>query len=251
MENLENQKILKITSNNKTPDFITQEVVSVQNIKVIYYKCVSVFMTFLATISILAMVCLTLSITKLAPEILVDAQVFTPMYDSNSLVKKEHIDRYMESRENMMINFMKQYVEMRNTYIRDDKEMTNRWEWGGLVSYLSSYKVYKEFAQEYPKLKQEMEDNQSSRSVEILSVERTGGSKSNTWKVEFKTYEYTFYNKDYAVKTTVEPIVKERYWTANVRSYIDVNRRTSFRRLINPLGFVVHKYFQSEVEGEY
>ena len=113
------------------------------------------------------------------------------------------------------------------------------------------YKVYKEFAQEYPKLKQEMEDNQSSRSVEILSVERTGGSKSNTWKVEFKTYEYTFYNKDYAVKTTVEPIVKERYWTANVRSYIDVNRRTSFRRLINPLGFVVHKYFQSEVEGEY
>ena len=46
-----------------------------------------------------------------------------------------------------------------------------------------------------------MEDNQSSRSVEILSVERTGGSKSNTWKVEFKTYEYTFYNKDTNINT--------------------------------------------------
>ena len=165
MDTIENQKILQISSKNRSePEFITDEVVSIQNIKIIYYRCISIFTAFLATISLLAMLSLTLSITKLAPEILVDAQVFTPMSDSKSLVKREHIDRYMESRENIMKNFMKQYVEIRNTYIRDEKEMVNRWEWGGLVSYLSTYKVYKEFEEEYPKLQKEMELNSNFQS---------------------------------------------------------------------------------------
>lgn len=252
MDKLENQKILQITStSSEVPDFIEDVAVPVSTLKIIYYKCVCLFTIFIATISLVAMLALCLSITKLAPEIFVDAQVFVNMSDTKSLVKREHIDRRMESREKVMINFMKQYVELRNTYIKDEKEMVNRWEWGGLVSYLSTYKVYKEFAEVYPKLKKEMDENEASRSVEILSVETTGGKNSNIWKVEFKTYEYSYYNKDNSIKSSLAPIVKEKYWTANISSYIDVRRRTSFRRLINPLGFVVHKYFQSEIDTEY
>ena len=49
-------------------------------------------------------------------------------------------------------------------------------------------------------------------------------------------------------RASVEPIIEERYWTANIRGYVDPNRRTAYRRLLNPLGFVVYSYFQSEIE---
>jgi type IV secretory pathway component VirB8 len=108
--------------------------------------------------------------------------------------------------------------------------------------------MYKIFEEEYPKTQAELDAIKASRSVEILSVERTGGKNSNTWKVEFKTYDYTYIEHALGRKKSIEPIVKEKYWTANVRGYIDSTRRTSFRRLINPLGFVIYSYFQSEIE---
>ena len=126
--------------------------------------------------------------------------------------------------------------------------MNKRWLWGGLVSYLSTYKVYKEFEKVFPKLKEEMTKNNSSRSVEILSVERSGGETSNTWKIEFKTYDYTFKNDPLSRRFDVKPNITERFWTANIRGYVDPNRRTAYRRLLNPLGFVVYSYFQSEIE---
>ena len=230
------------------PRFITEDVVEVQRAKLIYYKWICRLMQLLATLSLIIGVMTTLSIMKLAPEILVDAQIFVHMSDSQSLVKREYVDRRMESREKMMINFIKQYIELRNTYIRDEKEMVNRWEWGGLISYLSTFKVYQNFKEEYPKTKEMLDNIRASRSVEILSVERTGGAKSDTWKVEFKTYDYTYQEHSLGRRKSIEPIINEKFWTANVRGYIDVRRRTSFRRLINPLGFVIYSYFQSEIE---
>jgi type IV secretory pathway component VirB8 len=156
----------------------------------------------------------------------------------------------MESREKVMINFMKQYVELRNTYIKDKEEMKKRWMWGGLVSYLSSYSVYQDFAKFYPKLQAEMDAKKASRAVEILSVERSGGEKSYIWKVEFKTYDYTYETKHLKnPNKSAGPEITEKYWTANIGSRADPRRRTSYRRLINPLGFVVYSYFQSEIES--
>ena len=251
MANLINQKILRIADKGKSkepPAFITEDVVEVRRAKLIYYKWISRLMAMLATVSLLYGVCTTLSILKLAPEIVIDPQMFVELSDSQSLVKREHINRRMDSREKMMINFMKQYVELRNTYIKDEREMNNRWLWGGLVSYLSTYKVYKEFEKVFPKLRAEMIENNSSRSVEILSVQRTGGENSNTWKIEFKTYDYTFKSDRLSRRSSVTPTITERYWTANIRGYVDPNRRTAYRRLLNPLGFVVYSYFQSEIE---
>ena len=176
MANLANQKILRIASKNTKndmPRFITEDVVEVKRAKLIYYKWICRLMQLLATLSLMVGVATTLVIMKLAPEILIDPQIFVHMSDSQSLVKREYVDRRMESREKMMVNFIKQYVEIRNTYIRDQKEMVNRWEWGGLVSYLSTYNVYKNFAEVYPKVAADLEQRKASRSVEILSVERT------------------------------------------------------------------------------
>lgn len=251
MAQLENQKILQITDANKpynAPEFITDDVVEVKRAKLIYYKWVSRLMTFLTTLSLIYGVCATLSIMKLTPELFIDPIIFTEVSDSKSLVISEHINPRMESREKVMKNLMKLYVELRNTFIKDEQEMNKRWLWGGLVSYLSSYKIYKEFEKEYPKLTRELVEKRASRSVEILSIERIGGEKSFVWNVEFKTYDYINDGNLTRKNKVIEPIIEERYWTANIRCQNDYNRRIAYRRLINPLGFIVTGYFQSEIE---
>ncbi len=253
MVNLPNQKVLRIadkTGRDKTPEFITEDVVEVQRARLVYYKWVNRLMMLLATISLVYGVCATLVILKLVPQIMYDIQIFVQFSDSESLVKREYIDRRMESREKIMINFMKQYVELRNTYVRDEAEMKKRWMWGGLVSYLSTYDIYKKFEEEYPKVQKDLDQRMASRSVEILSVERSGGEKSHIWKVEFKTYDFTYgTDLDYRSNKDAGPEIIERYWTANIGSRADPRRRTAYKRLINPLGFFVYSYFQSEIES--
>lgn len=251
MVDLPNQKILRIQDKNKTseqPAFITEDVVEVRRAKLIYYKWISRLMALLATLSLLYGVCATLAILKLVPNIMYDPQLFVELSDSSSIVKREFINRRMESREKIMVNFIKQYVELRNTFIKDEAEMKKRWLWGGLVSYLSTYNVYKKFEAQIPKVTEELKQANASRSVEILSVTRSGGEQSFIWKVEFKTYDYTF-NSFNAATSEIQPSITERYWTVNIRCQTDENRRTAFRRLLNPLGFVVTDYFQSEIEN--
>ena len=252
MAQLQNQKILRITDKNKAkeaPEFITEDVVEVRRAKLIYYKWISRLMAILATGAMLYTICATLAILKLVPEMMLDPQIYVELSDSQSLVKREYINHKMVSRERVMINFMKQYVELRNTFIKDEAEMRKRWLWGGLVSYLSTYNVYKKFATEYPKLTEKLVQDKASRSVEILSVERSGGENSYVWKVEFKTYDFTYNENKVGIRQDVEPVITERYWTANITCRIDPFRRTAYRRLLNPLGFVVINYFQSEIEN--
>ncbi|MCM1323704.1 MAG: type IV secretion system protein [Acetobacter sp.] len=252
MAELQNQKILKIADKNKiqeAPSFITEDVVEVRRAKLIYYKWISRLMALLATGAMLYTVCATLAILKLVPEMMIDPQIFVELSDSQSLVKREYINHKMTSRERVMVNFIKQYVELRNTFIKDEAEMQKRWLWGGLISYLSTYKVYKAFEKEYPKLTEEMVQKKASRSVEIKSVERSGGENSYIWKVEFKTYDYSFNESSVGMRQDVDPIITEQEWTANIRCLVDPNRRIAYRRLINPLGFVVIRYSQSKIEN--
>jgi type IV secretory pathway component VirB8 len=250
MEHIENQKILQIgRQKEEAPSFITEDVVEVSRAKLNYYKWISHLMVFLCVIALTYGVCATLAIMKLAPSIIVDPQIFAEIDGSQSLIKRERIHQRMVDREKLMIVFMKQYVELRNTYIKDPLEMRKRWLWGGLVSYLSTYKLYQKFAEEYPKIKEELDQKNASRSVDILSVERVGGERSYVWKVEFKTYDYSFQENLGESKKKVDPIITEKYWKANIQCRNDYGRRTVYLRLINPLGFVVTGYDQSEVEN--
>lgn len=254
MVELANQKILRITDktkpNDMVPEFITEDVVEIRRARMVYYKWISRLMALLATISLVYCVSATLVLLNLVPKIIYDAQIYVQFSDSGSYVKRELIEPTMESREKIMVNLIKQYVELRNTYIRDEDEMNKRWMWGGLVSYLSSYDVYQEFAKIYPRMKEELDQKEASRSVEILSVKRTGGEKSRVWAVEFKTYDFSYGRTDtYVPNKKVGPIIEEKFWTVNIECRAVSSRRTAYRRLLNPLGFVVFRYFQSEIEG--
>ena len=263
MARIENQKVLKITNSvykDHTPDFIIDEVVEVRRAKLVYYKWIARLMTLLATMSLIYLVCSSLVLLTLVPKILVDGQIFTLFTDSDSFVKREYVSAkevfrtgnkkdIMESREEVMINFIKQYIELRNTYIKDELEMQKRWMWGGLVSYLSDSSVYNEFAEIYPKLQQEMDENNASRSVEFISIKRTGVKKSDIWEVVFKTYDFSFgTNSEYSSKQA-KPKIIEKYWKVNIGCATSPYRRLAYVRLLNPLGFYVITYSQSEIEN--
>lgn len=250
MAKIENQKILKLADKSyqdRTPEFITEEVVEVRRAKLAYYKWVSRLTTLLATLSLLYLVCASLVLLTIVPKILVEGQIFTLFTDSDSYVKREYVNANMTSREEIMINFIKQYIELRNTYIKDEAEMKKRWIWGGLVSYLSHKKVYDEFAKEYPKFQKEMKASGASRSVEFISIRRTGGEKSLIWEVRFKTYDFTFGKTNEYNSEKADPEISEKYWIVNIGCRASPYRRTAYKRLLNPLGFYVVSYSQSEV----
>lgn len=254
MAELENQKVLRITDKSKpdniVPEFITEDVIEVRRARMVYYKWISRLMALLATISLIYSVCTTMVLLNLVPKIIYDAQIFVQFSDSESYVKRELIEPNMESREKIMVNLIKQYIELRNTYIRDKDEMNKRWMWGGLISYLSSYDVYQDFAKIYPRIQEELDEKEASRSVEILSVKRTGGEKSRVWEVVFKTYDFSYYETStHSSKQNIGPKIEERFWTVNIECRAVPSRRTAYRRLLNPLGFVVVRYFQSEIES--
>ncbi len=263
MARIENQKVLKIadkTYKDSMPEFITEEVVEVRRAKLIYYKWVSRLMAVFAILSLIYLVCSSLVLLTLVPRILIDGQIFTLFSDSDSFVKREYVNAkevlrnnnensVMESREEVMVNFIKQYVELRNTYIKDEAEMKKRWMWGGLVSYLSNKKVYEEFAKVYPKLQKEMEASKASRSVEIISVKRTGGEKSDIWEVVFKTYDFSFSKVSEYSSEQTRPEITEKYWKVNIGCGTNPYRRIAYKRLLNPLGFYVGTYSQSEIEN--
>ncbi len=84
------------------------------------------------------------------------------------------------------------------------------------------------------------------REVEIISIGKQGGKKSPVWKVDFKTYDlYDEQGKNQAQK---ESTLRVRYWTASVTAYFIKERQFMGRRLLNPLGFTVTRYSQTEVE---
>ena len=81
-----------------------------------------------------------------------------------------------------------------------------------------------------------------SREVEIIKIYQQGGEKSPIWKVDFKTYDL------YAATASTDLVFSERYWTASVEAYFFRERMFMGRRLINPMGFTVTRYSQTEVE---
>ena len=187
----------------------------------------------------------SLALFKLAPQVSVEPFLIINQNDSNDMVRYEPIAMNMASKEKLMEIFVRQYVQYRNTIINDQLEMMSRWYPGGIVNFLSSDDIYSEFDKYQQKVWKYNVENQISQEVEIISIGKVGGKKSPVWKVDFKTYEVSQRNRN---GDTGALVLRTRYWTASVTSYFIPERIFVGRRLINPLGFTVTRYNQSEVQ---
>lgn len=236
------QRLYITDKNNKsTPDFITEDEKSVTNFKIIYYLWISRLFIFLSSISLIVFLSSSLALFRLSPMVEVEPFLIINQSTSEDLVRTEPIELNMASKDLLMETFLKQYVIIRNTIIDDSREMASRWSPGGMIHYLSSPNVFGSFLKE----KELNPPKQDVQEVEIISIGRQGGKKSAVWKVDFKTYVVKK-----SGNTTGEGglILEEHYWTASITAKFYKERIFMGRRLINPLGFTVTRYSQTEVE---
>lgn len=245
---LEGSKILAITD-GKAPSqpisFIDDYQQKEEGFKLKYYMWLSRFFIFLSIVSLMVFLSASLALFRLAPQVEVKPFLIIPQDNSDGIVRTESIDLGMASKDQLMKMYIKQYVIVRNTIIFDHMEMQTRWLPGGMVNFYSIPKIFNTFYQNVEKTWNKIFELETVQEVEIISVDRVGGSRSPVWKVDFKTYTLTR-NKN---ADNLTRAMEVKYWTASVTAFFVKGRRFVGRRLMNPLGFTVSRYSQTQVEG--
>ena len=244
---LEGSKVLAIggVNNQHQVEFIHNYKQKEAGLKLIYYMWLARFFIFLAVISLSIFLSASLALFRLAPQITVKPFLIISQDKSDEIVRAEGIALNMPSKDKIVQTFIKQYVELRNTIVDDEIEMRARWQPGGMVNFLSAPNVFNNFDAYREKVLSKELLNGTIQEVEIISVNRLGGQYSPLWKVDFKTYTIT--KKDQEGKQ--EKVMDVKYWTASVTAVLIKERLFVGRRLINPLGFTVLRYSQTQVEG--
>ncbi len=243
---LEGTKILSLTdANGRAHEFISETEQEKAGFKLKYYMWLSRLFILFAIVSLLVFMSTSLAIFKLAPQVTVEPFLIINQDTSDGIVRAEAITNHMASKNQLMETFVQQYVILRNTIINDEREMQTRWYPGGMLSFLSSPRVYNEFTQYRESIWGQIRHDGVVREVEIISIGKLGGERSPVWKVDFKTYELSQNAVDQKTKAR---ILSVRYWTASVTAFFIPGREFVGLRLINPIGFTVVRYSQAEVE---
>ncbi len=237
---------LAISGAVDTPQYIKHLEKERTTFKQIYYLWVSRFFILTATVSMIFLVLASLSLFRLAPLVTVEPFLLINQSESDNIVRNEAIAQDMASKDKLLEMFIRQYVIIRNTIINDPVEMRTRWMGGGMLDYLSSPSVYNEFGRTTKTIWETIFKQVLVREVEIISVTRQGGNRSAVWKVDFKTYD--LYNEQGKNQAQQESTLRVRYWTSSITAYFIPERSFVVSRLINPLGFTVTRYSQTEVE---
>ena len=230
----------------QAPEFLEKMAIETEGAKLTYYLWLSRFFIVTAVASMVLLISSALSLYRLAPMVSVEPFLIINQDNSGDIVRYEPITKDMASKTKMMEMFIRQYVIIRNTFINDPTEMRTRWLPGGMLNYFSAPDVFLDFFVKIDKQWPKLFNNPTSKEVEIISVKRQGGEKSPVWKVDFKTYELSDMSGN--ASTQRRSNLRVRYWTASVTSYFIAERMFLSRRLLNPLGFTVTRYSQSEVE---
>ena len=238
------QKLLESNSEQGHAKFIEQEEKKVETAKYHYYLWLSRMFVMFAVLSLIVLLSSSLSLFNLAPQVTVEPFLIIKQDTSDGIVRYEPIALDMASKKQLMELFVKQYVILRNTIIRDEKEMMLRWYPGGMINYLSSDYVFSVFNAYREEMWDKIFKSKIVREVEIISATKQGGENSPIWKVDFRTYDILDKNTNDKSRGKT---LRIGYWTASVTAFFIPQRQFVGLRLINPLGFTVARYSQTEV----
>ena len=239
------QKKLAIeNANMQHQDYVTDGKSNIKTLKEAYYQWVSRLTMLFCILSLIFFTLASLVLFRMAPQVAVEPFLIIKQNNSESMVRYEVIAQDMASRNQMMEIFIRQYVMMRNNILIDELEMQSRWYPGGIVNYLSAPDVYIKFNRETVSSLTKILKNGVVRDTEVISVSKVGGEKSPVWKVDFRTYDLLRGEN----KEDGRLILKTHYWTASVTAFFIPQRLFMAKRLMNPLGFTVTRYSQTEVE---
>lgn len=226
--------------NNIKLQYVTDDKINNSSAKEVYFRWLSRLVIFCAVLSLGVFLSASLVIFRLSPEIIVEPLLIISQNDSETMVRYEPITPKMPSIKQMTELFVKQYVIIRNSVINDEQEMKTRWGEGGIIAYLSTPEVYREFAGKNAKKTEKMFEKGFSKEVRIDSLNKVSDS-SPAWIVNFTVYTLSQKNNGNSLVFTKTKM------RASVTPKFIPERRTVFTRLVNPLGFVVLKYNQDEI----
>lgn len=226
--------------NNIKLQYVTDDKINNSSAKEVYFRWLSRLVIFCAVLSLGVFLSASLVIFRLSPEIIVEPLLIISQNDSETMVRYEPITPKMPSIKQMTELFVKQYVIIRNSVINDEQEMKTRWGEGGIIAYLSTPEVYREFVGKNAKKTEKMFEKGFSKEVRIDSLNKVSDS-SPAWIVNFTVYTLSQKNNGNSLVFTKTKM------RASVTPKFIPERRTVFTRLVNPLGFVVLKYNQDEI----
>lgn len=215
-----------------------------RTLKEIYYQWVARLTVLLCVISLTFFASASLVLFRMAPRVTVEPFLIIKQSNSDSMVRYEVIAPQMASSEQLMETFIKQYIMLRNNVIQDEREMQSRWFPGGIVHYMSLPAVYEQFYEKNVTQLENLLKENIVRDTEVISARRVGGERSFVWKVEFRTYD--LYRDTSQGKNQL--ILNTKYWTASITAFFVEGRMFMGRKFMNPLGFTVTRYSQTEVE---
>ena len=221
--------------------YITDEDVVTTSAKLVYFRWLSRLVVLCAILSLSFFLCSSLVIFRLAPEILVEPLLIIGQNSSDEIVRYEPMNTKMSSLKQMTEMFVKQYVIMRNTVVNDEREMRTRWGPGGIVAYMSTPDVYREFVGMNANKIDKMFDNDFSSEVRIDRIGKIGDNNL-VWVVYF-----TVFNLSRNQEGGGALILKESKYRASVTPRFYDFRGFVSPRLINPMGFTVVKYSQDKI----
>ena len=224
-------------------EFLTEINSADRSAKEVYFRWLSRLVLLCAIISLGLFLSASLVIFRLAPEVMVEPLLVIRQNDSQGMVRYEPITMKMPSIRQMTEMFIKQYVIMRNTVINDENEMRTRWGPGGIVFCLSSPDVYNDFVGANINSIDKMFDPGYSSEVKIDEIHKEGETGS-VWTVIF-----TIYNLSKARGKDGSLLLKIKRYRASITPKFIPERQLYRTRLINPLGFTVMKYNQSEIRN--
>lgn len=230
--------------NTKGPDihFIEDNEAGTSSSKETYFRWVSRLVLLCAILSLAFFLSASLVIFRLAPEIITEPLLIIRQDESSKMVRYEPMTRDMPSLRQLTEMYIKQYISLRNTVINDMTEMTTRWAHGGIVHYMSSIDVYRDFIGQNAKSIDRMFDKGYSSEVRIDEMEKES-ENSPAWRVKF-----TVFHLSQERGSSGALILKTSKYRASITPKFIPQRRLVRARLINPLGFTVIKYNQSEIK---
>ena len=226
--------------NEQPVQFLSELSEADKSSKEVYFRWLSRLVMLCCIVSLSFFLSSSLVIFRLAPEITVEPLLLIKQSDSDSMVRYEAISTKMPSIRQFTEMFIKQYVIMRNTVINDEQEMRTRWGPGGIVHSLSMPAVYANFVGMNAESIDKMFDDGYSSEVQIDEMEKE--ETSPAWSVIFTVYNLS---KDRSRNGSLT--LKTQRYKASITPKFIPERRMFRARLINPLGFTVIKYNQSEI----
>lgn len=231
------------TTQSYHPNYITDDNSNDVTGKEVYFRWLSRLVILCAIISLAFFLCSSLVVFRLASGFMVEPLLIVKdQSSSQDMVRYEPITTKMSSENQMLEMFIKQYVSLRNTVINDEQEMQTRWGYGGIVEYLSSPEVYRDFVGQNAGSVDKMFDNDYSSEVRIDSYSKVS-ENSPVWVVYFTVYNLSRSPKGRGNALLLK-IIK---YKASLTPEFWPERVAYYARVLNPLGFTVVQYNQDEI----